>query len=269
MTNNHVAVFILILGVLFLAATILFSPPSVSPPTPIVEEPKGTANMDNLRFSNTMEWNPELLAIRRLPSAQASDFAERISIMPPPANSSEETRRELDLLISYKALRTEEKVAEVKREINIHGAIIDGRPMSDYLDTKQYPVAGRVFGEALRDIGTVALILKEKYDRVRPSILRPEIDPGIEVPGHPAYPSGHSTEAHMMAFLLAEIMPEKTEIFMRDAGAIAKNREIIGVHYPSDSAAGLETARQFMELLRQDSKFQKELPRMREELRQK
>src|SRR4051812_9010165 len=93
--------------------------------------------------------------------------------------------------------------------------------------------------------------------RPRPSQLSPMLLPPIDVPGHPAYPSGHATEAYLVALCLGEVMPAAASTvtpaplplppgspppppspLMAMAQRIARNREVLGLHYPSDSEAG-------------------------------
>ncbi len=100
---------------------------------------------------------------------------------------------------------------------------------------------------------------KAKYNRPRPSRLSPELMPLIEVPGHASYPSGHSTQAHLVARFLEEVMP--VEIASPNGGAsgplqcladrIARNREVMGLHYPSDSLAGKKLADETFKLLKE------------------
>ena len=91
-----------------------------------------------------------------------------------------------------------------------------------------------------------AMHYKNKFNRPRASQLSPALMPAIDPPGHASYPSGHATESHLMALCLAEVMPDAvttpisgidTTALQRMAQRIARNREVLGVHYPSDSAA--------------------------------
>jgi hypothetical protein len=91
---------------------------------------------------------------------------------------------------------------------------------------------------------------KARFNRARPVQYDPAIDPAIETPGHPSYPSGHSTQAHLAALALAAVVPEARDELTRLAREIAENREVAGVHYPSDSAAGESLARQLFPILR-------------------
>jgi membrane-associated phospholipid phosphatase len=100
---------------------------------------------------------------------------------------------------------------------------------------------------------------KEGRGRPRPSQLSPALMPPIEVPGHASYPSGHATEAYLISKCLAEVMPaaastpydqpraghpgdpESTPL-QRLAQRVARNREVLGLHYKSDSLAGMVLA---------------------------
>ena len=95
---------------------------------------------------------------------------------------------------------------------------------------------------------------KYQFNRPRPSHVCPWLMPPIEVPGHASYPSGHATQAHLVALILGEVMPLRV---MRPpkplrllADRIARNREVLGLHYPSDSRAGAKLAKESFLLLR-------------------
>jgi hypothetical protein len=91
---------------------------------------------------------------------------------------------------------------------------------------------------------------KYKFNRPRPSQLCPVLMPPIEVPGHASYPSGHATQAHLVALILSEVLPRPAKLPLRLlAERIARNREVLGLHYPSDSRAGAKLAEASFRLL--------------------
>jgi membrane-associated phospholipid phosphatase len=108
-------------------------------------------------------------------------------------------------------------------------------------------------------VATMAVMLfKSKFDRVRPSQLIPSLLPPVPVPGHASYPSGHSTQAHLFALCATKILqaPSGTGISLvltRLADRIARNREIAGLHYPSDTAAGVDLASKLFAILTDES----------------
>ena len=102
-----------------------------------------------------------------------------------------------------------------------------------------------------------AMHFKAIFKRARPSNLSPSILPPIDPPGHPSYPSGHATEAYLMALCLEHVLPtqigqpaEEDRPLRRMADRIARNREVLGMHYRSDSEVGEKLAENSFEILK-------------------
>jgi hypothetical protein len=131
-------------------------------------------------------------------------------------------------------------------------------------------------------IGNIAYMsYKQKFKRVRPSFLCPGLIPAFGPPAHPAFPSGHSFLGHFIALLLLEIpgLYKRYGIFAGGEGDVgeavsadtlkgrdpipspmfwlsqrlAKNRERLGVHYPSDSFASRHLAFGIWHALRKET----------------
>lgn len=117
----------------------------------------------------------------------------------------------------------------------------------------------------------VKMQYKSVYRRVRPSTLCPGLTPPWGPPRHPAFPSGHSTVAHLIALFLLSVpgIAQRFGIFGAGLKAespqfwthlqqpygsdekspllwlawrIARGRERLGLHYRTDSAAGRRLA---------------------------
>ena len=124
-------------------------------------------------------------------------------------------------------------------------------------------------------IGNIAYLhYKAHFKRVRPSVLCPGLVPPFGPPAHPSFPSGHSFLGHFIALLLLLVpglsqrygvsldddqaqngetgkTPKWSDLEKREpihspllwlAQRLARNREVIGVHYPSDSSASRHLA---------------------------
>ena len=98
--------------------------------------------------------------------------------------------------------------------------------------------------------GSAVMYFKNVFNRVRPWVLAPDLSPPIPLPGHPAYPSGHSTQMHLMALLLTEFRPDAAAELDDIALRVAVNRERAGLHYASDTAAGKELAENIFGILK-------------------
>ena len=85
---------------------------------------------------------------------------------------------------------------------------------------------------------------KAVYQRARPTQVCPALFPPIAVPGHASYPSGHSTQAHLLALCLGDVFDAlppgqpSADVLKADldvlARRIARNREIAGLHYRTE-----------------------------------
>ena len=134
-----------------------------------------------------------------------------------------------------------------------------------------YPGTFRVLNIASLVALFVSMYYKGKYRRPRPSELCPALLPPIVVPGHASFPSGHSTQAHLMAFCMGDVFINlaQHQPMLDDLGVladrIARNREIAGLHYPSDSQAGVALAGQIQPLLSTNSWYSSALAAARQE----
>jgi hypothetical protein len=100
---------------------------------------------------------------------------------------------------------------------------------------------------AMRLANFVEMRFKQALACPRPMAYSHQIQPIIQTPGHGSLPSGHATEAFMTARVLEEVLSPAYdaanarllhEQLMGQAARIAINRQIAGVHFPVDSAAG-------------------------------
>ena len=104
--------------------------------------------------------------------------------------------------------------------------------------------------------------------RPRPYALEPRLQP-IEKPGHPAYPSGHSAASYVNAYVMSELAQDLAPEFLKMAYEMAYSREVIGVHYPSDSEVSRVWARGFVNELLKSPKFWVDLTKAKAEIEAK
>lgn len=211
--------------------------------------------LEQLTFSNTMRLGDQFRTFLDDPARVIGVNEKRIGLPDFPANSSFRTEAELALLHEYVALRTPERVAQILAEREADGIKIGPEMITTYVSDPRYVQTGKVISQLLDEINPVVMRIKNKFNRVRAHKLDPTLATLIDVPEHGAYPSGHSTQAYAIAFLLTELAPERRAEFERDALRVAVNREIAGLHYPSDSAAGRLLARQIVDLMLQNPDF--------------
>jgi acid phosphatase (class A) len=94
-------------------------------------------------------------------------------------------------------------------------------------------------GQVEDDVRPYVRAAKRHFLRLRPYEVEPRLTPCIhDVRRDLSYPSGHATYGYVMAFLLAEMVPERRTQLMARAQEFAGQRVVCGVHFPSDIEAG-------------------------------
>lgn len=223
------------------------------------------AKIDQLSFTGTQRWGAEFLKSTRLrPRYLARDWKGMIGLSAPPANSSPRTEAEIAYLNTLVSQRGE-RLQEIQAEIHVTNFRFGTETYKSLTTGEKYRATGKMLLAAYHDLGIATFVMKQKFNRVRPSILDKELGHAIEIPPHPAYPSGHATGAYTLAYLLQELDPGSAKIYLEAARRIAENREIAGVHYPSDSEAGRLLARQLADQLLSNASFNRLMVAARKE----
>jgi len=206
---------------------------------------------------------------------------EDFKIPDPPANSSQQTRAELNYLVALQQYRNAEDVRASLYMANVYynlrvkpgdstyaryrrNLFHIGRSIGSWFNPEALPVTADVMANVWRDASFFIWSMKFKYARIRPYTIETKLN-NLEETDWAAYPSGHAANSYINAFIYQELAPEFTDFFIKDAYDMAHSREIIGVHYPSDAEASRIFARQFVNALFQNEKFLQDLERVKKE----
>ena len=191
---------------------------------------------DDLRFSNTMKWDQEIWNIH-VNTILNQTILDQLQLPPPPRNDSLTTSKEIHDLLIKKSARNASNQKDIENEIDtFHYLTRFSNDVQEIKELNNFIIFSNAY----------IIYFKKFFDRVRPRVLEPQIEPTIKPPGHPAYPSGHATKAYAFALLMSKKYPHRKDEFMRIANTIATNRELAGVHYASDTLAGLKLALQLV-----------------------
>jgi undecaprenyl-diphosphatase len=109
---------------------------------------------------------------------------------------------------------------------------------SDLWRRRRVPLA---FAAALVATGAASLVahlLKQAFDRERPSVADPDLGSLVAIPGNPSFPSGHSATAFAAATAVAILCPRMRPWALAIAAAVALSRVYLRVHFPLDVVAG-------------------------------
>lgn len=188
-----------------------------------------------------------------------------------PANSSAKTRAELNYLLTLQQQRTEldvqkslfmanvyfnprAKPEEAKYKTYVENLFFIGRSVGTWFNPQDLPQTANLMAKVWQDASYFIWLFKYKYARVRPYVLEPALN-NLEETNWPAYPSGHAANSYINAYIYSVLAPEFRDAFVKDAYDMAHSREILGVHYPSDSESSRLLAQQFVSLLFKNKEF--------------
>lgn len=206
---------------------------------------------------------------------------DEFRIPEPPANSSDQTRAEINYLLTLQEQRSKLDIESSMSMAGVYYSVrtkptdssfnyfrqnlfFIGRSIGTWFNPHDLPLTADLIAHVWQDASYFIWSAKYKYLRVRPYQIDSRIQ-NLEKTDWPAYPSGHAANSYINAFIYQELAPEFTDTFIKDAYDMAHSREIIGVHYPSDSEASRILARQFVNKLFQNEKFLKDFALVKEE----
>lgn len=186
-----------------------------------------------------------------------------------PANSSEQTREELDFLLELQASRTEEQIEEALRMHEIVYFPLPGMKseqdlffeayelLGEEFNPKEYPKTQKLLHNIMKEMRITEFTAKNLFLRARPRQLESKLSP-LKKMNTASYASGHTLWAYMQAYLMGELLPEKRAEFLKLAYEIGYSREVLGVHYPSDEEASRKLAHKILAKMWLKSKFMKD-----------
>lgn len=196
----------------------------------------------------------------------------------PPANSSDQVRKELDYLLDLQAKRTPDQIKRVEflgdigywpqinllpthlsYDQNLKDLFFEGHQLlGDRVNAQNFPAISKLLQGVMQDMRIMEFTIKYKLLRPRPYHLEPTLSPLTRI-NSPSFASGHTLWAFVQAFTWAQIIPEKQNDFISLAEEIRRSREIMGIHFPSDNEASRQVAYRMMQFYWKNSSFQHDL----------
>ena len=160
----------------------------------------------------------------------------------PPANSSAQTKAELETIAAAEVLHKNPGKLEHKYD-------------DDYLQwfKKCIEKSGLEYDEVyfrnlIKEVGSISIRLKYKFNRPRPFQLGPVV--GVDVTKYqsstaktPSFPSGHTMGSTLVACILSKKYPELKDKLMKLADKVSLSRVVGGHHYKSDIDYGKQVGK--------------------------
>jgi acid phosphatase (class A) len=176
---------------------------------------------------------------------------------PKPALGSPKDQLDLLITLSIQTSRTEDQKEEAVRDKNYSLKLVTDVVDFDF-ETK-YPNTFKVLANADIDAYYITSMLKKANGRLRPFIQHPTLVVPLFTAGDFGYPSGHSSGTELHARILGKVFPLQSDDLLRRARQVADGRVVAGVHYTTDTEAGIELGDLLFSQLEIKPKFQNDL----------
>jgi acid phosphatase (class A) len=176
---------------------------------------------------------------------------------PKPVLGSPTDQTDLLITLSLQASRTEDQKNEAFRDKNYSITLV-----TDVIDANfetKYPNIFKVLTNADIDSYFINTMIKKANGRLRPYVQHPTLIVTLFVVGDFSYPSGHASGLELQARILGQLFPTQSDALRKRARQIADGRVVAGVHYTSDTEAGLALGDLLFAQLETKTEFQKDL----------
>jgi acid phosphatase (class A) len=190
-------------------------------------------------------------------------------LLPPfPPVGSAQARSELDELLRMQAQRTPAQAARARADAEVSiFRFADALGSPAQFTAPHLPRTTALFDELGEDESAVVGPVKDEFARPRPFTVEPRLQPSVPRSRTGSYPSGHAAWAYTVALVLADMVPERRQQILERADEYAHNRNVGGVHYPSDVDAGHLAATAIAAMLFACTPFQRDETAAAAELR--
>ncbi len=184
---------------------------------------------------------------------------------PPPEPGSLAAMADLETVQRVHAARTPNDVAWAKlieRDDIFNNAMVLG----SWFDPENLPVTAAFLKDVTDDLHAAGFGGKKLYPRPRPPLVDPALHPVVDIPTTGSYPSGHTLQAFVWAYVLAEIFPEQRAELLERAHQAAWGRVIGGAHFPSDLIGGQILAKAIFAEFMKSAAFRADVQKCRAEV---
>ncbi|HTQ40109.1 MAG TPA: phosphatase PAP2 family protein [Pirellulales bacterium] len=216
---------------------------------------------------------PALLLIPVTASAQdhylPTGKPDALALLPPPpaADSPEQAADLAEVVAAHKTITPEDK-ARAEAEEKKFSVASFASTIGPSFQVDKLPKTTAFFAHVQKETEQVVDDSKNHWQRPRPYQVDPTDLHHTEKNPSFGYPSGHSTQATVMAALLAEAIPDKHDAILAEGRQVGWDRVMLGRHYETDVFAGRVLGQAIVHQLHDNPAFEHDFADVKAELQQ-
>jgi acid phosphatase (class A) len=190
-----------------------------------------------------------------------------VFLAPPPAPDSPRQVADLATVKAYQAQKDQPRWLQAQSDDQLSPFIAFSSVLGPDFTAEKAPRLAAVFEALFADVKTVTAPAKVAFVRPRPPLVDTTIETCRPLEQSGSYPSGHASRGWMMALVLSEMVPEKTNEILGRGRDYGESRIVCAEHFPSDVEAGRLIGAAVFNTARLNPKFRRDQKRARAELR--
>jgi acid phosphatase (class A) len=180
-----------------------------------------------------------------------------ILLPPPPDLGSMQARADEQQVAAAISARSPTQLTAAQ-EASQRSVFFFARSIGPNFTPQRLPLTARFFERIGSDVQRLVHSAKAYWERPRPDGLGKK---------QGSYPSGHAAFAASTAIVLAQLLPPKRDAVFSQARIFAENRILLGLHYPTDIAAGWTAGTLAVYVMMRDPAFRRDFGQVQAELR--
>lgn len=185
---------------------------------------------------------------------------------PPPVEGSAAWRKQVDEVIRAQRNLSPADVQAARDEQKVRVEMLTS-VLGDKFKRERLPKTFAFLDHVLTSASQVSEADKKYWHTRRPYLTDPQVKLYVDpIDASPAYPSGHTASARVLAEVLGMLLPEKLSALRARADLIALHRVQAGVHYPVDLEGGRALALLIIGAMASSDYFQDDLAIAKKEL---
>ena len=131
-------------------------------------------------------------------------------------------------------------VTDEDLQFALNAEVDESKMYRDFIKENEINLPNTFVDNILRQVESIVMYLKKHHNRSRPEQFAKENNIPFQVKIahtalHPAYPSGHAFDSHIMAHYLKRAAPHKAREIEDFTRRMRESRLNVGLHYPSDN----------------------------------
>jgi len=169
-----------------------------------------------------------------------SDVDPSLLLAPPATDGSDIQKGELQEVLRLYRTTGAERRAQAEWDDKHEDSQIFAATLGPAFDLAKLPRTAAFLKLVENEQSVAANVAKRYFLRMRPWAMDTSIKPCDYKPNanpKTSFPSGHATLGYSVSYVLAQLMPEKSQAVFERARDYAFSRQICGDHYASDTEA--------------------------------